>query len=120
MAIEDLKDRVRYAGFRISYFFRTIVSKIKNIRFTKIHVKYWLLNMWMYTCFFFKGAVALLTLGLIDPDITSNSSAKVARQLSRVRDFQNGIEPEPELNDDDIEQKLKALRSDKSDPWRYQ
>jgi len=110
--------------YRLRIGFNKMISRVKSIRFTKIHFKFWLKCMWLNFCFFFKGLVALVTLGLINPEITAKASTRVAQQLANVRDFEKG-KPIEEIEEDadDIQAKLDKLanggKENASDPWRH-
>lgn len=73
--------------YRFRYGIRVTLNRLKNIRFTKYHLKYWMWKMILNAAFAFKGLIGLITFGLIEPDITARASMGMARMLGRVQEY---------------------------------
>jgi hypothetical protein len=71
-------------------FFARTANKIKSIRFTKHHLKFYAARMLVNLAFSAQGLIGLLSLGLFDPRITPRPSIVLARATKDLQIFNAG------------------------------
>lgn len=84
---EERKLRWQMRFMRFKMFFAKIGQKIRNIRFTKAHLRLWGDVLLLNTAFAAKGLIGLITLGLVDLEITGVPSRRVAVSSAVLREI---------------------------------